>query len=207
MKLAGLLTLIYGVLLAVPAVHADDQMSDALPPVAPPIESLDSALRKLQEPSYAPPASADTPATTRGAQETNAPTAGASAAPVSSVATPPATASTSLAAAQASSSLPFPMLYVYEFSAGWCPSCKKLSPMVEKTAEKYKDFIQFIPVNIDKNEELVRKLNVMQIPTVMVVDRSGRMLNRLIGLQQGQQIDVILDHYKQKALATVSTPQ
>lgn len=199
-------------MLASPAVRADDQAGADMPPVAPPIESLDAALRDLMQSQIqgqAPlvdtekPAAAISPATSDPATITGSnPSTAAIKAPVQQNVSPQKVASSTSA-----TSLPFPMLYVYEFSASWCPSCKKLEPVVERAASKYKDFIQYIPVNVDKNEEMVRKLNVSQIPTVMIVDRSGRMLNRLIGLQQGEQIDMILEHYKQKAVASVSIPQ
>lgn len=96
-----------------------------------------------------------------------------------------------------------PLVYVYEFSASWCPSCRKLKPIVEQAAAKYRGFAQLVPVNVDRNQNLTRSLNVAQIPTVMVVDRSGRMLNRLVGLQQGEQIDLILDHYRKQSMASV----
>lgn len=97
-----------------------------------------------------------------------------------------------------------PVVFVYEFSAGWCPSCRKLSPLLKQTAKKYKGFAQLVPVDVDRNQDLSRRFNVAQIPTVMVFDKNGRMLNRLIGYQQGEQIEVILDHYKKQALAANS---
>lgn len=100
-----------------------------------------------------------------------------------------------------------PVVYIYEFSATWCPSCRRLAPVVEEAAEKYGSFVQYVPINVDKNQDLVKKLNIAQIPTVMVVDRRGRVLNRLVGLEQGSQIDVILGHYKAQTLASLGITQ
>jgi thioredoxin 1 len=177
------------VLLTTPsALGQEAKQSSEMPPTAPPLESLDSALNKLQSGSanqFLPPAGA-APASEQGCNT-----------PAQAGSVP---SGTQLAHAQ---SLPFPMLYVYEFSAKWCPSCRKLEPITEATANRYRDFIQYSPVNVDNNQELAQQYNVAQIPTVIVVDRQGRMLNRLVGLQQGEQLEQILQHYKQKALAAV----
>lgn len=186
------------IMLTTPSAFAQEQkQNSAMPPLAPPMESLDSALNKLQSqsgaanPSWASAAAA-------APKQNNAPSQSGQGQ------TSLISNGTQLAQAQ---SLPFPMLYVYEFSATWCPSCRKLEPITQATAGKYRDFIQFSPVNVDNNQELAQQYSVAQIPTVIVVDRQGRMLNRLVGLQQGEQLDQILNHYKQKALAALATPQ
>ena len=99
-----------------------------------------------------------------------------------------------------------PVLWIYEFSAGWCPSCRKLSPVVEEAVKKYKGFVQYVPVDIDDNQALAKKLNIDLIPTVMVVDNSGRTLNRLVGLQQGVQIEAILNQYRDQQTASLGGP-
>jgi len=189
-------------LLTIPSVIAQEsKQSSEMPPTAPPLESLDSALSKLQSQGSSAgllPAAEAAPA----------------ASAVEKQASPSVQSANGLANTTANqtqlaqaSGLPFPMLYVYEFSAKWCPSCRKLEPITEATASKYSDFIQYSPVNVDANRELAQQYNVSQIPTIIVVDRQGRMLNRLIGIQQGEQLGEILQHYKQKALAAVGTTQ
>ncbi len=186
---------------------ADEQLSGAMPS----IDSLDSALKNLSggQAQTQPALSASDAAASMAAPDAPplAPPISTYAQPVQS---PPNAATT--APAQSAQSLidpktqkfSAPIVYVYEFSAKWCPSCKQLAPVVEKTAQKYAGFIQYIPINVDKNQELVKKLNIAQIPTVIVIDRQGRMLNRLIGFQQGTQLDTILDHYKQQTLASLA---
>ena len=187
---------------------ADEQLSGAMPS----IESLDSALKNLSG-GLAPAQTSISPA--EAAASMAAPEAPPLAPPISTYAqagqSQPASIPSAPMAAKSGQSLidpktqkfSAPVVYVYEFSAKWCPSCKQLAPVVEKAAQKYAGFVQYIPINVDKNQELVKKLNIAQIPTVMVIDRQGRMLNRLIGLQQGSQIDTILDHYKQQTLASL----
>lgn len=97
-----------------------------------------------------------------------------------------------------------PTVFVYEFSAHWCPSCRKLGPLVKQTTRKYKGFAKLVPVDVDHNQDLSRRFNIAQIPTVMIFDKNGRVLNRLIGYQQGEQLDEILDHYKKQSLAAAA---
>ncbi len=94
-----------------------------------------------------------------------------------------------------------PYVQVYEFGARWCPSCRKLKPIVHETMENYKGFAQFTYVDTDSNPDLARQLNIQQIPQVIIVDRRGRMLNRLTGYDQGLQLDSILTNYKQQIQA------
>lgn len=94
-----------------------------------------------------------------------------------------------------------PYVQVYEFGARWCPSCRKLKPIVHETMDNYKGFAQFTYVDTDSNPDLTRQLNIQQIPQVIIVDRRGRMLNRLTGYDQGLQLDSILTNYKQQIQA------
>lgn len=175
--------------LSVP-VHADTAGETGLPAVAPPVQTLDAAIENYGKP--AAPAPVEAPAQ----------------APINEPAPAPNQVETKSQAVTpidpSAHHFGAPIVYVYEFGASWCPSCRKLAPIVEEATNKFTGFAEYIPVNVDKNQDLVQKLNVAQIPTVMVVDRRGRMLNRLVGLQQGKQIDAILEHYKAQTIATLN---
>lgn len=179
------------------AVQADD----VAPPAAPAIQSLDSAINQMQARQATAPMS-EAPVQTSAAVPASAP-----AIPASTNAAENSPATNASAESASKSSIQSPVVYIYEFGAKWCPSCRKLAPMVEETAAKYEGFAEYIPVNVDKNQELVRQLNVAQIPTVMIVDKRGRMLNRLVGLQQGVQLEQILEHYKAQTIASAARKQ
>lgn len=193
MKLTAILTLaLSAFVLNGTAVNADDN----LPPAAPAIQSLDAAINQLQQ-------SQDAPATASAAQNAPLPVSAPNNSAEPSRAETPQTAEAAATDAKFAS----PIVYVYEFGANWCPSCRKLAPLVEEVAQKYEGFAQYIPVNVDKNQDLVKQLNIAQIPTVMVVDKRGRMLNRLVGFQQGIQLEQILQHYKAQTIASLSRKQ
>ncbi|MBX9689590.1 MAG: thioredoxin family protein [Candidatus Obscuribacterales bacterium] len=191
MKFSALLIATACLLAQFPAADAEPEM----PPVAPQIESLDAALQNMLRGTQNQATTAMPYSDQVQQQQSAIPPAQSQQMPTQAL----APQNTAPLTAQFDS----PVLFVYEFSAAWCPSCRKLAPIVEEAAHKYKGFVQYIPVNVDKNQKLVQDLNIAQIPTVMVMDRSGRMLNRLVGLQQGQDIDVILDHYKKESMASM----
>lgn len=99
-----------------------------------------------------------------------------------------------------------PLYYVYDFSAKWCPSCRALDPFVKQTATKFKGFVEVIPVDVDarSTRSVVRTAELRAIPTVIISDREGHQLQRLVGLQQGLRLDRILTDYFQRANGATS---
>lgn len=98
-----------------------------------------------------------------------------------------------------------PVVSIYEFGAKWCPSCHNLEPVVRKAVDKYKGFAAFTYVDTDSNGKLARQMKIMQIPQVLIYDKQGRMLNRLVGFEQGAQLDLILNNYVQQTMGTAGT--
>ena len=47
-----------------------------------------------------------------------------------------------------------------DFYATWCMPCKTMSPIIEEIARENKE-VKFVKIDIDKNEELAIKYNVM----------------------------------------------
>ncbi len=53
-----------------------------------------------------------------------------------------------------------------DFYAVWCGPCKMLAPIVEKVVEENPE-ISLLRVNVDENEELSRRFNIVSIPTLV----------------------------------------
>ena len=66
-----------------------------------------------------------------------------------------------------------------DFYADWCGPCKMISPLIEEVA-KEKNNIKFVRVDVDKNEQLASKYNVMYIPTLIVFE-NGKETNKSVG--------------------------
>ena len=55
---------------------------------------------------------------------------------------------------------------VVDFYADWCGPCKVMGPEFEKAAKKIKG-VKFGKVNVDGNQELAGRFQVMSIPTTI----------------------------------------
>lgn len=56
-----------------------------------------------------------------------------------------------------------------DFYADWCGPCKMMSPIIDEIAEE-KQGIKVGKVNVDNNQELAIKYDVMSIPTIIVFE-------------------------------------
>jgi len=73
-----------------------------------------------------------------------------------------------------------------DFYATWCKPCKIMTPTIEEIAKEYTD-IKFVKIDIDKNEELAIKYNVMSIPT-MIIMKNGEVKKTFVGITDKQNI-------------------
>lgn len=69
---------------------------------------------------------------------------------------------------------------VVDFWAPWCGPCRMVSPTIEKLAQKFGDKLKVVKVNVDDNQALAMKYNIMSIPTIMVF-KDGKALDQAIG--------------------------
>lgn len=63
---------------------------------------------------------------------------------------------------------------VIDFWASWCGPCKKLLPVMEQYAEKYKDQVIFLKVNADKEKELCNMFHINALPTLFFLPVNGK---------------------------------
>lgn len=73
-----------------------------------------------------------------------------------------------------------------DFYATWCMPCKVMSPIIEEIAKEHKD-VEFVKIDIDKNEELAIKYNVMSIPTMLII-KNGEVTKTFIGITNKENI-------------------
>ena len=66
-----------------------------------------------------------------------------------------------------------------DFWAAWCGPCQMLGPILHEVAEEHPE-VQIVKVNVDENEDLAMKFNVMSIPT-LIVYKDGKSVNRVMG--------------------------
>ncbi|MBQ7227270.1 MAG: thioredoxin [Clostridia bacterium] len=68
---------------------------------------------------------------------------------------------------------------VIDFWASWCGPCRMMAPVIERLAEKRSE-LKFFKVNVDEQEELAMKFNVMSIPTFVAL-RDGKLTATTLG--------------------------
>ncbi len=69
---------------------------------------------------------------------------------------------------------------VVDLWAPWCGPCKAVKPTLEKLATEYKGRVDLWEINADDSHELLQKLGVYGIPT-LIAYRDGQELTRYIG--------------------------
>ncbi len=67
-----------------------------------------------------------------------------------------------------------------DFYATWCPPCKALSPIVEEVEKETTD-IKFLKINVDDEQELAIKYEIMSVPTLVFI-KKGEVVDKSIGL-------------------------
>lgn len=75
---------------------------------------------------------------------------------------------------------------VIDFYATWCRPCKIMTPIIEEIANENND-VKFVKIDIDKNEELAIKYNVMSIPTIIIM-KNGEVAKTFVGVTDKEAI-------------------
>ena len=78
-------------------------------------------------------------------------------------------------------------ILVVDFWATWCGPCRMMAPIVDEIAESMGSSLKVGKINIDENQELAEKYNVMSIPTFIIL-KNGQETARTIGVQSKEEI-------------------
>jgi thioredoxin 1 len=63
------------------------------------------------------------------------------------------------------------------FTATWCGPCKILKPKIEALSSE----LPITILDVDANKSTAVEYSVRNIPTIIMIDESGAVLNRLVG--------------------------
>ncbi len=72
-----------------------------------------------------------------------------------------------------------------DFWAPWCGPCKMLGPILEDVAANNEGRLKVVKVNVDENQELAQKYEVMSIPT-MFLFKNGEVVDSFMGAMNKQ---------------------
>lgn len=73
---------------------------------------------------------------------------------------------------------------IVDFYATWCGPCKRLSPLFESSAVRLAGKVKFLKVNVDKVLDLSRSYEIRAMPTALLFDSSGKVVDRKTGTDQ-----------------------
>ena len=76
------------------------------------------------------------------------------------------------------------MKKILYFSAVWCGPCQTLGPIMESL----KGDINYQKIDVDNNQDLSMQYGVRNIPTLILLDETGEVKGRKVGLQTKQDI-------------------
>jgi len=71
-------------------------------------------------------------------------------------------------------------LVVVDCWAPWCAPCRIIAPTIEALAKDYSGKVLFGKLNVDENQEVAMRYNVMAIPTLLFF-KKGELVDRLTG--------------------------
>jgi thioredoxin 1 len=76
------------------------------------------------------------------------------------------------------------MKKILYFSAPWCGPCKVLGPTMQKLSSE----LPITKINVDEDSKNSVKYGIRNVPTMVLVDQSGKEINRLVGNVSEQQV-------------------
>lgn len=87
---------------------------------------------------------------------------------------------------------------IVDFSAEWCPPCRKLKPIFTELKGVYAGKVDFVTVNVDSMPELSQDFRVESIPALIYLNAEGEEIYRSVGFQTGEQIKSDISKYFSK---------
>ena len=79
-----------------------------------------------------------------------------------------------------------------DFYADWCGPCKMMSPILDSIAEKYNGKIKIGKCDVDSNEGLAMRYQIMSIPN-MIIFKNGEIAKQLVGARSQADLEAEIE--------------
>ena len=80
-----------------------------------------------------------------------------------------------------------PLPVLMDAWAPWCGPCHVIAPVIDQLATELAGRVRVVKLNVDENPQTAARFNLRSIPTLLVL-KSGREVDRLVGVQPKQEI-------------------
>lgn len=80
---------------------------------------------------------------------------------------------------------------VVQFSSEFCAPCRAAERVITDAVAGL-DGVQYLDIDSEQKLELVRRLNILRTPTVLITDPTGRILARTAGVPTKQSLQSVL---------------
>ena len=82
---------------------------------------------------------------------------------------------------------------VFDVNATWCGPCRQLAPILEELAAEYEGRVNFYSIDVDKNKELAKALEIQSIPYVLFFAPGGGDPEEMIGLSSKEEVKAYIE--------------
>jgi thioredoxin 1 len=83
-----------------------------------------------------------------------------------------------------------PVPVLIDFWAEWCGPCRTIAPFIDQLAEEYSGRVKIGKVNVDEENDLAGKHNIVSIPT-LVLYKDGSVAGQKIGAAPKRDIEAL----------------
>ena len=88
-----------------------------------------------------------------------------------------------------------PGLVLVDFTADWCPPCRRLAPDIDALASEYAGSLMVVKVDADEQPDLTARFGVRSLPTLMFF-RDGEIVERMVGAPPPAQLRAKVNEFR-----------
>jgi thioredoxin-like negative regulator of GroEL len=107
-----------------------------------------------------------------------------------------------------------PELIVLDFFSSESEECAAVKPVVAKAQRRFAGRVRVLHISVDdpQNVPFVKHVGVQEVPTLIVVNKDGDQLKKMVGAAQGDVLPILLttllpDSADSEAVATDAKPE
>jgi thioredoxin len=88
-----------------------------------------------------------------------------------------------------------PGLALVDFTADWCPPCRRLAPDIDALARELSERLAVVKVDVDEHPGLASRFGVRSLPT-LIFFRAGQAIDRIVGAPPLAQLRAKVDEFR-----------